>query len=206
MHYEAGYSYPLIVWLHGNQSNEDELPQVMPLVSTRNFVGIAPRGSNAVSDVPGAYTWDSSPAGIAEAADRVEDCIALVQDRWNINPDRIFVAGHSVGGTMAYRLGLEFPERFAGAISLGGRVPRGSRVLKNINRIRKLPLLLSVSPTENGYSTEHALSDLRFLHSAGTTLSLRLYPEGDELTTEMFKDMNCWVMEQFCVSSSAATS
>lgn len=206
VHYEAGYAYPLIVWLHGYQSNEDELPQVMPLVSARNFVAIAPRGSAAVQKVPGAYTWDDSDAGIAEAGDRVEECIALAQERWNINTDRIFVAGHGVGGTMAYRLGLEFPDRFAGAISLGGRVPRGSRLLKHIHRIRKLPLLLSVSPTESKYSTEQAMSDLRFLHSAGMTLSLRLYPEGDELTTEMFKDMNSWVMEQFCSSTAATPS
>ncbi len=206
IHYEPGYAYPLIVWLHGNQSNEDELPQVMPLISSRNYVAIAPRGSRRVDHVPRAYTWNDSPTGIAEAADRVADCLSIARDRYNIHPDRIFVAGHSVGGTMAHRLALELPDQFAGAISLGGRVPRGSRILKHFNRLRKQPLLLSISPTEGVYSVDDAMSDLRFVHSAGLSLSLRIYPDGDELTTEMLKDMNSWIMDQFCSTESALAS
>jgi len=206
MHYEAGYAYPLIVWLHGPQSNEDELRQVMPMISVRNHVAIAPRGTRQVADVRGAFGWGDSADDIAEAGDRVQDCIAIAQERFNIHPDRIFVAGYSAGGTMAHRLGMEFPRQFAGAISLGGRVPRGSRLLKNINQARQMPLLLSVSPTTEKYSTEQVMDDLRLLHSAGLSLSLRLYPDGDELTTVMFSDLNHWVMEQFCPTSAASAS
>ncbi len=206
VHYEAGYAYPLIVWLHGPCSNEDELRQVMPLISMRNHVGVAPRGTHRIETVRGAYGWSHTPASIAEAYDRVEESIASAQDRFNIHPERIFIAGYSEGGTMAHRLGLEHPERFAGAISLGGRVPRGSRVLRNIKRARQLPLLLSVSPTAENCSTEQVMDDVRFIHSAGLPLSVRLYPEGDDLTDTMFRDLNEWVMEQFCASSSAVAS
>jgi len=206
VHYEAGYAYPLIVWLHGHRSNEEELRQIMPLISVRNHIAIAPRGTERAEGAREAFGWGDSADDIAEAGERVHDCIAIAQERFNVHPDRIFVAGHSAGGTMAHRLGMEFPERFAGAISLGGRVPRGMRLLKNINRARRLPLLLSVSPTiesdveghvEN-YSTQQVISDLRFLHSAGLTLSLRLYPEGDELTTVMFSDLNNWLFARIC--------
>ncbi|NOZ40234.1 MAG: hypothetical protein GXP24_08420 [Planctomycetes bacterium] len=214
MHYESGYAYPLIVWLHGPDSNEDELRQVMPLISTRNQVAIAPRGTGRVESGVGAYRWDDSVDGIAEAGERVADCIAIAKQRFNIHPDRIFIAGHSVGGTMAHRLGMEFPEQFAGAISLGGGVPRGSRLLKHINRVRQLPLLLSVSPAIAGdvegdvgnYSLERVMDDVRFLHCAGLSLSLQLYPAGDELTTVMFEDIDNWVMEQFCPSNASTAS
>ncbi len=210
MHYESGYAYPLIVWLHGPSSNEDELRQVMPLISTRNHVAIAPRGTGQVESGMSAFSWDDSADGIAEAGERVADCIAIAKQRFNIHPDRIFIAGHSVGGTMAHRLGMEFPEQFAGAISLGGEVPRGSRSLKNINRARQLPLMLAVSPAEESdapnYSLERVMDDVRFLHCAGLSLSLQLYPEGDELTTVMFEDIDSWVMEQFCPSNAATAS
>jgi len=221
LHYESGYAYPLIVWLHGSGSSEDELRQVLPLISTRNHVAIAPRGTRSAENGSGAYRWDPSVDGIAEASQRVTDCIAIAKERFHIHPDRVFVAGHSLGGTMAYRLGLESPEQFAGAISLGGEVPRGSRLLKHINRARHLPLLLSVSPAKEiesyekwssetdcapGYSIERVLEDLRFLHIAGLSLSLRLYPAGDDLTTVMFEDLNSWIMEQFCPSSTASAS
>lgn len=214
MHYESGYAYPLIVWLHGPGSNEDELSQVMPLISTRNHVAIAPRGTQQVEGGFGLYSWDDSADGIAEAGERVADCIAIATERFNIHPDRIFIAGHSSGGTMAHRLGIEFPEQFAGAISLGGEVPRGSHLLKNINQARQLPLMLAVSPAEENdiesdptsYSIKRIMDDVRFLHCAGLSLSLQLYPEGDELTTLMFKDLNSWVMEHFCPTSTTTAS
>ncbi len=211
IHYQAGYAYPLIVWLHGSGnpgagSNEDELKQVMPLISVRNYVAIAPRGTRRLVDERGAYTWGDSAEEIAEAGQRVRDCIAIAQERFHVHPDRIYVAGHAAGGTMAYRLGMEYPDLFAGAISLGGPVPRGSRPLKNINAARQLPLLLSVSPTKENFTMPQVLDDLKFLHYAGLPLSLRLYPEGDELTTRMFSDLNKWVMKQFCSPSIAAAS
>lgn len=206
VHYEAGYAYPLIVWLHGPQSNEDELRQVMPLISTRNHVAIAPRGTRHVDGVPHAFSWGESVDDIAEAGERVQECIAIAKEKYNIHPERVFVAGHSDGGTMAHRLGMTYPEQFAGAISLGGRVPRGSRLLKNFNRARQLPLMQAVSPNQDVYSTEQVMDDLRFLHSAGLSLALRLYPDGDELTTTMFSDLNEWVMEQVCPSSVATAS
>ena len=210
MHYESGYAYPLIVWLHGPGSNEDELRQVMPLVSTRNHVGIAPRGTWNVDGEFGACNWDDSAEGIAEAGERVADCIAIAKERFNIHADRVFIAGHSTGGTMAHRLGMEFPERFAGAISLSGEVPRGSHLLKNINRARQLPLLLSVSPTPetetDSYSIQRVMDDVRFIHYAGFPFSLQLHPAGDELTTSMFEDLDRWIMEQFCGSGAATAS
>ena len=45
LHYEPGYSYPLIVWLHGHGNDERQLVRIMPLVSMRNYVAVAPRGT-----------------------------------------------------------------------------------------------------------------------------------------------------------------
>jgi len=178
----------------------------MPLISTRNHVGIAPRGTRHCEAQGDKFSWGTSANEIADASDRVEECVEIAEALYNIHTERIFVAGYSTGGTMAHRLALQFPERFAGAISLGGRVPRGAHLLKNINRARKMPLMLAVSPDDGRYGTEAVMDDLRFVHSVGLPLALRLYPEGDDLTTTMFSDLNCWVMEQFCPTSAVAAS
>ena len=44
LHYESGYAYPLIVWLHGRGNDERQLLRIMPQVSMRNYVAVAPRG------------------------------------------------------------------------------------------------------------------------------------------------------------------
>jgi phospholipase/carboxylesterase len=197
INYESGYAYPLIVWLHGPESSESEVLQVMPLVSARNYVAIAPRGTCHSQRVRCGYGWGESQSDIVDAAERVENCIQYARQQFHVHPDRIFLAGHASGGTLALRLGMEYPELVAGAISLGGPAPRGHRPLKRINAARKLPLMLAVSPDES-YPLEGVMDDLRMLHCAGFSLALRLYPEGDELTTAMLADVNRWIMESFC--------
>src|SRR5262245_59215922 len=57
IHYEPGYAYPLVVWLHGAGSNERELWQVMPKVSVRNYVGASARGAVVSRETAAGYTW-----------------------------------------------------------------------------------------------------------------------------------------------------
>ena len=206
MHYESSYAYPLIVWMHGADSSEEELHRAMPLISTRNHVAVAPRATQASMTVRQGFSWGQSMSDLAEANERAKHCIALAKDRYNVHPDRIYIGGHAAGGTMALRIGMENPELFAGAISLGGPVPRGGCPMRNINQARKLPLMLAVSPHADSYSNEQVMADLRLLHYAGFSLSLRLYPDGDELTTTMLSDINSWVLESCFPSSTAVSS
>ena len=202
IHYEPGYAYPLIVWLHAPNSNEQEVSKVLPLISARNYVAVAPQGTVDVAGISGAYNWGNSLDDLVEAGERVMHSINMAQERFNIHPERIFVAGYREGGTMALRLGMENPDQFAGAISLGGPIPSGSCPLRRINEARDLPLLLSVSPDEK-YPLDRVMENVRLLHMAGSSLALRLYPEGDELTTVMLSDVDRWIMEHVCSASTA---
>lgn len=203
IHYEAGYRYPLVVWLHGPQSSELELQQVMPLVSVRNYVGVAPRGTERTSSEKRLYGWDHSPAAVADATERVLDCARIASRRFNVHPDRIFLAGYGEGGTMALRVGLDNPELFAGVCSLAGPVPRGSNAFRNLRAARRLPLMVCASPVEGEYDEQRVLEDMRLLHSGGFKLTLRIYPGGESLTRTMFSDLDLWLMSQFCPASSA---
>ncbi len=206
IHYEANYAYPLVIWLHGPQSCELELRQVMPLVSVRNYVGIAPRGPRKSSNSERRYDWAYSSDNVAEACQRVRECIDVARDQYHIHPRRIFLAGYEAGGTMALRVGMELAELFAGAASFGGPVPRGCHAFQRINTARELPLLLSVSPDEHQYSDNQVMSDLRLLHSGGFRLNLRLYPGHDDLTDCMLSDFDHWMMGLICPVASTASS
>jgi phospholipase/carboxylesterase len=204
IHYEAGYQYPLVVWLHGPESSELELQQVMPFVSVRNYVGVSPRGTKRTSREFRLFSWESSPDGVAEATERVLDCVQIASRRFNIHRDRIFLAGYGEGGTMALRIGLDNPGLFAGVCSLAGPVPRGGHAFRNLRAARKLPLMVSVSPVEGEYGEAQVLEDIRLLHCGGFKLSLQLYPGGDSLTHKMLTDLDGWLMSQFCPTASAA--
>ena len=197
--YEAGYAYPLIVWVHGPDDNEQQLKKVMPHISLQNFVGVSPRGTVLQDSYPNGictYDWGQSPDQIFQALDRVKDCIELASLRFNIDRKRVFLAGYDVGGTMALRLAWADPTTFAGVASFGGPFPRDHMPLRNFSATRDLPLMLAYGKDGVDYRDSDLQEDLRLLHSAGFQKhTINQYPCADELVTQMLKDFNSWVMK-----------
>jgi phospholipase/carboxylesterase len=211
IHYEERYAYPLLIWLHGDAGNEQELRQIMPLVSMRNYVAIAPRGSCGANllaaenesssdrmNASHAFGWRQTPESIEQAEARIADCIAVARRRFNIHPKRIFVAGRDSGGTMALRAAWNNPGRFAGAGALHGPLPSQLSPLRRVNELRRLPCLLTTSRDSVLYPEKQVCSDLRLLHVAGCKVTLRHYPGDDGLTDIMLSDLNNWLMELVC--------
>lgn len=95
---------------------------------------------------------------------------------------------------MAFQLGLRFPDRFAGIVSLGGRFPRGN--LARLHAIRKLPCLLSVGRESRTLTTQTIAGDMTLFHTAGMSVTVRQYPGGDGLSITMLEDVNRWIMER----------
>lgn len=193
LHYEANYAYPLVVWLHGEGGSEQNLMQVMPLTSMRNYLGVAVRGTCRWNS---GYSWDEAPSAVDSAAESVLDAVEAAMARFNVHRERIFLVGHRAGGTLAVRLALRNPEVFAGAVSISGRFPRGQMPLVNLNSIRRLPILLTHGRTSRRYSVDHVCRELSLFHSAGMQVDLRQYPCGDDLTTKMLSDVNAWLMSR----------
>src|SRR3954453_11647001 len=114
IHYEKRYAYPLLVWLHGDAGSERELRQIMPLVSMRNYVAVAPRGPWQSSQNRRFFDWRQSTDAIEAAESRIASCIATAQERFNIHPNRIYVVGRDNGGTRGRRGAWNDPGLFAG--------------------------------------------------------------------------------------------
>src|SRR5438552_19054779 len=73
MHYERNYAYPLVVWLHAPGSDELEIKRIMPLISLRNYVALAVRGTG---DEHSGFAWPTPTERIAAAAPRNAAAIA----------------------------------------------------------------------------------------------------------------------------------
>jgi phospholipase/carboxylesterase len=196
LHYEKNYAYPLIVWLHSDGDNQRQLKRIMPLISLRNYVAIAPRGEATDFNEHGAAGWQQSEAAIVEAQWRVSQCVEIAQSRCNIHARRVFVGGYADGGTMALRLALRMPQLFAGVFSIGGALPQGHAPLINVQNVRGLPVMLAHGNASRKFSTAQLCRDLRLVHSAGMRAHVRQYPCADELTTQMLSDVDSWLMER----------
>ncbi len=203
LHYEPNYAYPLLVWLHApGENDERQLLRIMPLVSLRNYVAVAPRGFACEQDEgPTGYRWPQTQSHIEQAEHRVFECIEEAQQRFRIADHRIFLAGFDAGGTMAFRIVMNHPQRFAGVLSICGAFPTGHSPLGQLNRVRKLPVFMAVGRDSLVYSPDRACEDLRLFHTAGITVALRQYPCGHQLTQHMLRDVDRWIIEQITLQT-----
>jgi phospholipase/carboxylesterase len=196
LHYERNYAYPLIVWLHGADDDEQQVTQIMPLVSLRNYVGVGPRGTLPVMGLTEAYRWSQSERHIMLAEQRVMSAVAAARRWLNIAPSRIYLAGQGCGGTMAFRVALNQPRIFAGVLSVGGPFPSTLRPLGQLHAVRRLKIFLATGRYSQQYPEAEVCANLRLIHAAGMSVNLRQYPCGDDLSTQMLSDMDRWIMEE----------
>ncbi len=197
VHYEANYAYPLILWLHGPGDTEGQLKRIMPLVSLRNYVAAAICGTTTQSGASGkaGYAWAQSQPHVALAEQRAFEAIEVAQEKYHVSSRRVFLAGFDCGGTMALRLAMSHPRRFAGAISLGGEFPVGGTPLAGLSEARQVPIFLACGRESQRYPSTIVCDNLKLLHSAGMNLTLREYPGGHEISQRMLTDMDRWIME-----------
>ena len=202
--YESGYDYPLVVWLHSCQSSELELENVMPELSLQNYVACAPRGTMACDPEGKFFQWGQTNANAAIAEEVVFESIDLAAQHFSVNKKKVFLAGFGSGGSMAWRVAMRYPQRFAGVISICGDFPHRNRPLLNIGAARSLPMMWLYGEESKTCGIQQVCESLPLLHTASLSVDLRQYPCGDDLLTNMLDDINGWMMElvtqQACVS------
>lgn len=194
LHYERNYAYPLVVWLHGPDDDERQVTRVMPLVSSRNYVGVGPR--NVAGRIARQLSLGAGRRAhcAGRAACAVGHCRRAPLDECQSGAD--FLAGYGCGGTMAFRIALNAPRRFAGVLSVGGRFPTTLRPLAQVHLARSLPIFLATGRDSVEYPEADVCDHLRLFHAAGMSVCLRQYSCGDDLLTNMLSDMDRWIMEQ----------
>ena len=174
--YEAGYDYPLLVWLSDPLGSPVDLGRCMARVSLRNFVAVeAAGGTTAV--------W--------QAVDRVTD-------RLSIHPRRIWLVGQDAAGTEAFRIACQHPESFAGVVSLGGGFPLDESLFARIDVVRRVPMLYCCTAADAAGAANQTDRMLRLFHAAGATLAMRIYPRRRDLAATALADVNRWLMDEIC--------
>jgi phospholipase/carboxylesterase len=165
----------------------------MRLVSLRNYVALGVRGPAPQGT---GFHWPQDANAIETADQRVCEAVAAARERFNVHPERIFLAGYDAAGTMALRLALRNPDLFAGAASLNGTFPQAHAPLARLADIRGLKLMIAHCRDSERYSVNRLCRELSLFHSASLSVHLRQYPCQDELTTQMLHDLDGWLMEQ----------
>jgi len=206
LHYVETYQYPVVVWFHHNGFNEHQIDQIMPHLSTRNYIGIGIRGNQAADSAGHCFSWHDSPAAIDATQEAVFEAIEEASTRFSIHPQRVILAGYQDGGTMAQRIALRVPSKISGVISMGGTLPQGELALFDELRLRKLPMLWQWSSQNPLYNDRQIREDCQLAMSISADLEIRQYADEDEMNTITLKDANEWIMRKVIAGSSISDS
>ena len=193
--YEAGYDYPLIIWLHSHNSSEYELDGVMPHLSLRNYVALAIRGPQVSRANDRRFQWGKTPSAMALSEELILQAMDATSNKLSINRRKIFLMGHGEGGTLAQWLGLRHSQRIAGVVSIHGGFPHRAKCLTQWKRARSLPVLFMYGERSELCDTDEVCRSLCHVHSAGLSYHFAQFPTGDDLDTSMADTANRFMME-----------
>ncbi len=123
-----GSSPPVVLVLHGSQGKGNDIRGM-------SFYGFDVEAERAgfIAVYPDGYEghWNDCRASASYAANQenIDDVgffralVEELQGRYGIDPQRVYAAGFSNGGHMAYRLALEAPELVRGVAAISANLP-----------------------------------------------------------------------------------
>ncbi len=141
-----------------------------------------------------SYAWGLQGSVDALVEDYVLRAIELTRRSYHVHSERIYLAGIGEGASLAYNLGLEFPEKLGGVISLNGAMSRRGRPLFRLPEIRQLRIFIGHGIANATVPLTYAREDHRLLYTAGLNVEMRTYPATHRLHPDMLRDVNRWMM------------
>jgi len=149
--YDATAPTPLLVWLHGLGSNPGQVMRyqgVTDLAEERGYIVVSPMGYNsrgwygsrgaARSSTRGDAANDPENLGELSEMD-VMNVLELTREEFNVDPNRIYLAGHSMGGGGSWHIGIKYPEIWA---ALGPVAPAIYTSPDALEAIREVPVIV----------------------------------------------------------------
>jgi phospholipase/carboxylesterase len=196
--YEPNYPYPLVVFFHGQGGNEEQVLRLAPRLSRRNYICIGLRGPEVLgrrADGRVGYSWGQDGPCDAQIEDYVLGAVEQTRRNYHVHSERIYLAGVCEGATLAYRLGLTFPERFGGLIALNGTLPSPRSLLLRPDKVRPLRVLIGHGIANAYVPLGLARQQFRLFYTAGLHVRMHTYPTTHRLHPDMLRDVNRWIME-----------
>jgi len=213
--------YPLVMILHGHGGNpENYVGTFERVASSLEAIVCAPYGPYPIPFERGhGYSWYPAPwffrellttgtstGGLTQRRKEIElqeqtvsrgfvlAAIDHVSDRYPVDPDLIFLMGHSEGGVLAYGLALEHPNLFRGLIVVGARLRESDATPEILTEAAgKLEIMICHSRGDSAISFDHAKAAAETLKSAGVQSRIFPYEGGHGLTAELVQTIGRWI-------------
>lgn len=193
---------PLVIFLHGSGSNEedlfdikDQLPADYTFLSARAPLEVGPDSYQWFNKKTGDGAYDGVTEDLKNSQALIADFIVKATAKYHTQPNKVFLIGFSQGAIMSYEVALRQPEILRGIAALSGKI---------------LPVLKSeLQPTQGFKPLEvfigHGTADYKVPYVGGTDADtwlkeLAIQPEfhaypgiGHTISDTEIVDLNNWL-------------
>jgi len=167
--YDATQKYPLVIWLHGSDAiGTDNLKQITGYndAGTRVWT-VHWKGFPTLVVAPQSYEryWSLHPSPLPAEEPLVMNIVAALEREFDIDPDRIYLAGQSMGGFGVWEFLEQRPDFYAAAVALCG--PVGPGMISDAHTIAHIPVWVFQGAKDDVVSLADVRSMLESLRMAG---------------------------------------
>lgn len=199
-----------VIWLHGLGADGSDFVPVVPELGLEDLPGIRfvfPHAPNIPVTCNGGYVMPAwydiislepgsrrvDEAGILHSREALRALIARENQR-GIPAERIFLAGFSQGGAVAYTTALTHPEKLAGLIALSTYLPTPQIVSDEASAAnRDLPIFAAHGTADDIVSPALGLAARDFLIRNGYRPEWHEYPMPHSVCIEEIVDIGRWL-------------
>lgn len=199
-----------VIWLHGLGADGHDFEPIVPelgLAASPAVRFIFPHAPHQPVSCNGGYVmraWydivslapdsrEIDEAGLLASRDIVRALIAREVER-GIPSNRIFLAGFSQGGAVAYLSALTHPEPLAGVIALSTYIPAAHLITDELSPAnRDIPLFVAHGSEDDVVSPALGRQALELLHSLGLKPEWRSYAMPHAVCTQEIDDIGAWL-------------
>ncbi len=202
-----------IIWLHGLGANAHDFVDIIPLLNlpqSKAIKFIFPNAPQIAVTVNAGYVMPAwydilemnalgrkvDHAGIVNSVAQITELVKQ-QNVLGIPSNRIFLAGFSQGGAIAYQAALKYSERLAGVIALSTYIPDLTQLEQTFNSVQMhLPVFVAHGLYDDVVVPTLGKQAYNLVTRLGCTAEWHDYPMAHNVCPEQIADIGQWLTEQ----------
>lgn len=209
-----------VIWMHGLGADGSDFASIVPELGLDDAPGVRfifPHAPQIAVTCNGGYVMPAWYDIISlESSSRLVDEVGIIKSRTAIRhliarenqrgiaSDRIFLAGFSQGGALAYTSALTHPEPLAGVIALSTYIPSERLLVAELSAgNRAMPIFAAHGSEDEVVSPELGMRARDFLLELGYPLQWHTYPMPHSVCIEEVGAIGVWLRDRLLAENSA---
>jgi predicted peptidase len=174
--------WPLILFLHGSGEQGDNvellkkygIPNIVESITDFQFIVVSPQCPN---DTKWVFQTDA-----------LNEFLDYVLSNYNVDLDRVYLTGLSLGGHGTYKLAAEHPEKFAAIAPVCGH-----QYLEGVDSIKTLPVWVFHGAKDTVINVKESEEMVDALKVLGCDVRFTVYPEAHhDSWTETYNNLELY--------------